>query len=494
MKDDRVKLAGNAVVAISVILSGIQFLYNRSLWLDESFIALNILERDYMGLLRPLDFIQVAPILYLQLTKLASCITPFSEYGLRLVPLLCFWASLFLFHKTLRLLFREALLVIFALGLFAFNNHLLYYSSEVKQYMSDVFVSVMMLYLLLRAFRNPAHRFFALGVAGILAIWLSNIAPLVLFASGLYLLFENPPWKNLHALRMISITGVVWLTTYLVYYLLIVHDHPHRDSMVMIWAGENAFLPLQVFSAGFFLFLKEKAGELGYLVFSEYRLLIVMFLALVLAGWWHLFRQGKIGLLLLFLSPVPLHLALSALHFYPFSGRLILYTFPFLIVLAMFGLQPVFEKVPDKTRKAIAGVGIFLVPGLLLLNTLSSGFPQERQEIKQVLAFISEHGSEPVFLCMNRDTEQPFDYYAKTGLVDPGSYSGIVTSSWDWAGDTVFFREVSGREESFWLLLSNFRKKDKDAMIDRLAAAGLTPDLSILATGCHAWYFSRTKE
>jgi hypothetical protein len=491
---DRVKYAGFAVIAASVVLSGIQFLYNRSLWLDEALIALNILERGHLELLKPLDFKQVAPILYLQLTKLASGITPFAEFGLRLVPLICFWASLFVFYKALRLLFRENFPVVFSLSLFAFNMHLLYYSSEVKQYMSDVFVSVMMMYLLLHAFRNPAARFFVLGAAGIIAIFLSNIAPIVLLASGLFLLFENKPWKNLHVLRLITLTGIAWLVTFLVYYLLFVHDHPSRAFMVAEWTKENAFLPVQVFSSGFFLFLKEKAGGIGNLVFSEYRVLIVLFLALILYGLWHLYKQGKGGLLFLFLAPVPVHLALSALQLYPFSSRLILYIIPFMIVPAIIGLQAVLEPIPAKGKRAIAGVGIFLVPGLLILNILTGDFPRERQEIKQILAFIGEKSPGPAYLCMNRGTWPAFDYYSKTGLVDPVSYRGIVVGSWEWADDEAFFREMTNLEDGFWLMLTDFREYDQDAFADRLLEAGYTQDHKFMATGCHAWYFSKTKE
>jgi len=55
------------LVASGFALSIFQFLYNRSLWLDEAALSLNIIKKNPFQLLQPLDYSQVAPILYLQI-------------------------------------------------------------------------------------------------------------------------------------------------------------------------------------------------------------------------------------------------------------------------------------------------------------------------------------------------------------------------------------------------------------------------------------------
>jgi hypothetical protein len=84
-------------VALGALLRLVQYLRNRSLWLDESSLALNILHRSYSGLLEPLDYHQGAPVGFLMLEKLAVRSLGAGEYALRLAPLVAGLVSLFLF-------------------------------------------------------------------------------------------------------------------------------------------------------------------------------------------------------------------------------------------------------------------------------------------------------------------------------------------------------------------------------------------------------------
>ncbi len=181
-------MASRAIIILAVIISAVQFLYNRSLWLDEAMLALNIINKSHLELFQPLDMRQVAPVLYLQITKLFSIITPETEHGLRLFPLFCFWAALILFHKTARMLFKDTLAVILVVSLFSLNHSLIYYSSELKQYMTDVFFAVLLLYLVIKDHSSLRKKYLLLLTAGVLAIWFSNVAPIILFGSGIYLL------------------------------------------------------------------------------------------------------------------------------------------------------------------------------------------------------------------------------------------------------------------------------------------------------------------
>ena len=52
------------IALFGVIIAFVQFVSNRSLWLDEAMFSLNIINRDYIELLLPLDYTQVAPILF----------------------------------------------------------------------------------------------------------------------------------------------------------------------------------------------------------------------------------------------------------------------------------------------------------------------------------------------------------------------------------------------------------------------------------------------
>ena len=117
------------IIFAGVFLSTKQFLYNRSLWLDEAILAHDIIGNNHSDLLRPLVSGQVAPILFLQIEKVFSDLIPNSEFGLRLFPLICFLTSFFLFHKTIELVLKSSYAVIFALSLYIFSPSLIFYSS-----------------------------------------------------------------------------------------------------------------------------------------------------------------------------------------------------------------------------------------------------------------------------------------------------------------------------------------------------------------------------
>ena len=97
----------NVIIFIGILLPTVQFIFNRSLWTDEASLALNILNAGYLELLIPLESGQVAPIIFLFLEKFFSILIPNSDYGLKIVPLLSYFASLFFFYKILKQIFNN---------------------------------------------------------------------------------------------------------------------------------------------------------------------------------------------------------------------------------------------------------------------------------------------------------------------------------------------------------------------------------------------------
>ena len=125
---------GLILIVVGTILRVRQYLFNRSLWMDEAFLSSNIVPRSYGALLEPLNDDQGAPIGFLLIEKLATAAFGNSEYALRLVPLLAGIAALPLFYLAARrIVGRTAALT--GLGLLAFSRPGIYYSTEVKRYL-----------------------------------------------------------------------------------------------------------------------------------------------------------------------------------------------------------------------------------------------------------------------------------------------------------------------------------------------------------------------
>src|SRR5262245_46238252 len=137
-------------MVMGVVLRGVEYLENRSLWLDETFLSLNVIEKPWKALLGPLDYQQGAPVGFLCLQKIAVGMAGAGELALRLVPFLAGAATLlFGFLLARRWLGPAGALI--ALGLLALCDPLVYFAGEAKQYGVDACVTVVLLWAGLRA-------------------------------------------------------------------------------------------------------------------------------------------------------------------------------------------------------------------------------------------------------------------------------------------------------------------------------------------------------
>ena len=131
-----------AILCVAIFLIGAtfrlsQYIADRSLWLDEAKLALNIINRSFSGLAQPLDYDQGAPLGFLFVQKLLTLLLGNADYVLRIFPLICGLFSYWAIYALAKRIFVQRAAIIAAVILFAFSDRLIYYSSEVKQYSSD---------------------------------------------------------------------------------------------------------------------------------------------------------------------------------------------------------------------------------------------------------------------------------------------------------------------------------------------------------------------
>jgi hypothetical protein len=184
-----------AFVGIGLALRVGAYLLNFPLWWDEAFVAVNLLRRDFAGLLRPLDYGQVAPLLFLWAELASVRLFGFSEWSLRLVPLVSALASVFVFRgAAVGLLGRRAGLI--AVAVFAVAVHPIRHAADLKPYSLDLLVALILQALAIRWWQRPeqAGRLFALAGFGPIALACSHPAALV--AGGVGLAIAWPAWKT----------------------------------------------------------------------------------------------------------------------------------------------------------------------------------------------------------------------------------------------------------------------------------------------------------
>jgi hypothetical protein len=383
---------------------------NRSLWLDEAMLALNIVNRSFLGLLKPLDYGQGAPIGFLLLQKAVVSFLGSSDYTLRLIPLLAGLASIPLMYSVSRQ-YERGLALYISLGLFALSTRLIYYSSEMKQYSNDVLITLLLLLIVPKCLEDKAkpHAIVALGIAGSLAIWISHPSLFVLVGVFLTLgLAFTKRRDSYHLLWLIGIVGV-WGIDLILAYIVSLRHLATNNSLIDYWS--NYFAPLPPWS-NFSWYYNALIRMLSYPAGLPISAITVGLLILGIFSF--AFRRWQ--LMLVLIAPFLLTLIASALGKYPFSGRLLLFLIPLLLLVLAEGVERVRMILLRVNRPIALLVSAFLVvyllhdPIIVAYKNLQS--PPMKEHIKPVMSHISKSHLSTDLIYISHGARPAFEFYA----------------------------------------------------------------------------------
>jgi len=440
------------IIGVGGLTAILQFLSNRDMLMDESWLALNILDRNFIELLRPLDYNQAGPPLFLWAEKLFSILIPNSAMGFRFFPLLSFVVSLLFLNKLIIRIIPNSFVRIIIVALFSFNNMLLIYgSTQGKQYMSDVMTLLILFYLTVKEYSSNKNRYNTLMIVGSLSILMSNVAPVILLTIGLYIFFSE--FIELRSKTIVPWTVVfgVWAVVFGVYYYFFVANHPLHDFMLRYWAG--TFMPLNS-SSDFWLFCLDRAYFLsGCFISNKIPLHFTVLVPIV--GIASMIVKKQYGLLILSLSPVVIHLALSAFRLYPFEARMLLYSFPCIIIIVSYGVYYTLKAIFFKFSPTVVKIVIYLLP--IFCAYYYFGFclqAQKKEEVKPSIDFIKQNKQEGESIYLNVFASPVYHFYEKTGYISfPNVIEGRFTTVPIYNSSTV--SELDSLRGRTWLLFSS---------------------------------------
>jgi 4-amino-4-deoxy-L-arabinose transferase-like glycosyltransferase len=446
------------MIGMGIVLRLTQYVFNRSLWYDEANLALNILDRSVLGLFQPLDHDQGAPIGFLLLEKIAVGVLGKSEYVLRLIPFLSGLISLFLFYAVAkRYISKNALLL--ALYLFAISDTLIYYSSEVKPYSSDVLVILSLFLIISRATLEKLtfSQSLALGIAGAISIWLSYPAIFVLFTIGICIIVAVLQQRTLITYNKLLIIFALWITSMILNYLIQLRYLANNGDMVYYWRNNNAFMP----------FPPRSISDLEWFFFKSFDIFsdpggLKLFglelsgigVTLFLIGCYTLFYRNRSHLFIL-ISPLVVTLFVSAFERYPFSGRLLLFIVPSLFLLIAEGAA--YLQVSSGNKSSI--VSVLLIAVLLMPLSLNAvhylANPRTREELRPALQYIQGHKQPADTVYVYQGAEQAFVYYSKVLGLD-GDFIAGVDARGDWH---LYIDDINKlrNKKRIWVLFSHVR-------------------------------------
>lgn len=209
------------------------YLQNRNLMLDEANLARNIAERGFAELLLPLSYEQYAPPVFLWILKLESLLFGMGELPLRLYTIFCGVVAVVLFYKIVaQLLPRPAMW--FSAVLFAFCPIFLRYSSELKQYMPDVCIALLLIWLALIVDikENKQKRYVLIwAAAGSIAVWASMPSVFILAGVGVYYGWKCIESRKYKFLLPVIIVSCIWLIQFSIYYYWILAPQANSDYL-----------------------------------------------------------------------------------------------------------------------------------------------------------------------------------------------------------------------------------------------------------------------
>lgn len=491
-------------VSVALILVGIglriyQWLLNRSLWRDECYLAVNIVERGFGELHKPLEYSQSAPYLFLVASKCMVSVFGTSELVLRFIPLtasiLSLWVFWFLAKECL-----DRSVVPVAVAIFTFAYQPFYYAQELKQYTLDIFLTTLVAWLTAKIFKRPeapSGLFLTLFFTGCVGIFAMHSMPFLLAGAGLAALWaKRRGILNLSYVWLFLAIGA-WLLLFAANYFVVIEPNYTDPVMKKFWAFAYPGMPWSIAGLRSWFFLINR--YLWYLGYANiFKVLIV---GVLLCGAWSAFKDNHLIFLANTLTVCAYWIAALAGRA-PFYDRLILFLFPFLALLIGKGLSLI------NSRKHwfiyALGVGAILVPTIAgIPKTIRLRESENYRDPIRCLGRLRKN-AEPVYV---QFWAQPgFRFYRRelglSSLSLPPIVFGDQRREYRQAereGDPPkrltdiprAIDELSAllRHKKIWVLTADTEECDNELLDKIYDSFGLTPSITYRATGTQLYYF-----
>ncbi len=445
---------------------------------DEAALASAIQHYSLLDLLtKPLGGSITAPLGFLGIEKLVVELLGFQDFYYRLVPLLAGCLSVILMYflaKELLGSFGAA----FAVGAFALNWTISFYSSDLKQYSSDVVFAALIYLMAARYIKtNSTKNLFWLAAVGLIGIFCSHPAIFLLSSVGLVLAFQA--WIERKKSRLIFLMGALWVGVFLILYFLS-YRYVGQDSYnVDYWSNLGALMPVPPWKNPGWFVTRFSAFFATDLSLSQFTFIEA---AMYGVGIIYFYLKHKWQWSIIFLGSIIFTLLASGIANYPFKGRLILFLAPGSLLTIGAGIDALALKV--KSSSFLSHSLQWLLAAFLLWGPLTSAynylvqpraFPY-REDIKPVLLYVEQHKQPADQVVVYDEAAVTYAYYAPFYDLDglPAIYLG------DYRKKPIKYHQVIDglpKNQRVWFVFSNVlvskgNISDRTYMFDYLNSLG----------------------
>ena len=233
------------LVGAGVLLRVTDYCDNRKMYTDEKLLLKNLVDLSVFDFHTILSHDQLAAPAYLVVERVLVRLPFDTVQSARFTSLLCGIASMFL----MRWVARRYLLPFgfpIAVGLFAFNDWLVYYASELKQYSTDVALTLAAFLLAARPAEETLvmcrRRLLTLAAFGAAGVWFSHPLAFVLASVGSYLVASSMLRRQWKMVAQLCGVILLWICSFGVCFLISYRILSKGDFLWRWWGF--AFLPL----------------------------------------------------------------------------------------------------------------------------------------------------------------------------------------------------------------------------------------------------------
>ena len=339
-------------VGLGVLIRLVRYLVDYPIWHDEAFLAASLWDRDYVDLLRPLEYGQIAPWLFLVIERTAVKWLGYSELTLRLFPTICSIVSVPLFHHVAGKCSR-GLPRLLAVAVFATSVYLIRHGAEIKPYASDLAAALVLLAVGLELGREPRRPWVWGLLSAMVPVLIALSYPAVFVAGGISLALAVKVLRSgCRSIRLgWAIFNLVLVGSFVGFYLSCTasQDAAMREEYrAGCWS--DSFPPLDRPAMLPVWLLDIHAGTLMAYPVGDRHGGSAATLLCVVVGILALYRFRRQQTLAILLAPFGLGLLAAFLGRYPYGGapRITLYLAPSICMLAGLGLARLIVRIPHR--------------------------------------------------------------------------------------------------------------------------------------------------
>ncbi len=453
-----------AAIFLGVVLRLIVYMNALPLWGDESSVMYSVFHRNYLGLLKPLDFVQMAPPGFLFFQRMMIDLFGRSEYSVRFLVFITSCGSLFLFYRLLRNLQINDVIILISIMLMSCSPQLISYTTYIKQYGIDVFI-----YLLVFSAYNPWtelemtwKRIIWWSFVGILAVTFSYSGGFVIFAVGLYILIRHFRKKNYKELiRVFLVLTIIVLAFGLMYYFTVILN----KNLAVQYQMYPVSFPF--FKKGFVAFIKwciKVYNELWYRSIGLDEFLLFTFFGLL--GIIGLIKNKQTKIFLLFV-PLLVAIFVSLPHIYPlYPGKFLLFVIPAVILVLATGIYSATQFFGPNLLVPMLFCLFLCLPMVYKTNYNKNFYDDIRKPMKYLSAQMQPTDTVYVFC----GAQRTFEYYYPRYFSEQRT---IIYGTRPWKPDI----EKIKKHKRIWLVFSYLNDDyklggDREGMLNLLNDSG----------------------